>query len=49
MIGVSLVMKGLWRKLGVYNVEEFDLDLFMEELNKWGLLWKESFDLILVK
>ncbi|MBB5148320.1 MULTISPECIES: saccharopine dehydrogenase family protein [Ureibacillus] len=44
MIGASLVIKGLWKKPGVWNVEEFDPDPFMEELNKWGLPWKESFD-----
>lgn len=49
MIGASLVMKGLWKKPGVYNVEEFDPDPFMEELNKWGLPWKESFDPTLVE
>lgn len=49
MIGASLVMKGLWKKPGVYNVEEFDPDPFMEELNKWGLPWKEDFAPTLVK
>ncbi|MCE5220833.1 MAG: saccharopine dehydrogenase family protein [Clostridium sp.] len=49
MIGASLVMKGLWKKPGVYNVEEFDPDPFMEELNKWGLPWKEDFSPTLVK
>ncbi|NLM75969.1 MAG: saccharopine dehydrogenase family protein [Clostridiaceae bacterium] len=44
MIGASLVLKGLWKKPGVYNVEEFDPDPFMEALNKFGLPWKESFD-----
>lgn len=44
MIGASLVIKGLWKKPGVWNVEEFDPDPFMEELNKWGLPWKESFE-----
>jgi len=44
MIGASLVIKGLWKKPGVWNVEEFDPDPFMEELNKWGLPWKESFN-----
>lgn len=43
MIGAALVLKGLWKKPGVYNVEEFDPDPFMEELNIWGLPWKESF------
>ena len=49
MIGASLVMKGLWKKPGVYNIEEFDPDPFMDELNKWGLPWKEDFAPTLVK
>ncbi|AOR23056.1 saccharopine dehydrogenase family protein [Clostridium taeniosporum] len=49
MIGASLIMKGLWKKPGVYNVEEFDPDPFMDELNKWGLPWKEDFNPTLVK
>ena len=44
MIGAEMVMTGKWQKPGVYNIEEFDPDPFMEELNKWGLPWKESFD-----
>ena len=44
MIGAMLVMQGVWRKPGVYNVEEFDPDPFMDALNKWGLPWKENFD-----
>lgn len=43
MIGAMLLMKGEWKKPGVYNVEEFNPDPFMEALNKWGLPWKESF------
>lgn len=43
MIGASLVMQGVWRKPGVYNVEEFDPDPFMDALNKFGLPWQESF------
>ena len=31
-----LVMNGTWRKPGVYNMEEFDPDPFMDALNKWG-------------
>ena len=44
MIGAMMVMTGKWQKPGVYNVEEFDPDPFMDALNKWGLPWKESFD-----
>jgi saccharopine dehydrogenase (NAD+, L-lysine-forming) len=29
---------------GVWNVEEFDPDPFMEQLNKQGLPWHEVFD-----
>lgn len=43
MIGAMMVMTGKWFKPGVYNVEEFDPDPFMDALNKWGLPWKESF------
>ena len=42
MIGAMLVMNGQWKKPGVYNVEEFDPDPFMDALNKWGLPWKIS-------
>ena len=44
MIGAMLVMNGTWRKPGVFNIEEFDPDPFMEALNKWGLPWKETFE-----
>ena len=44
MIGAMLVMTGKWQRPGVYNVEEFDPDPFMDALNQWGLPWKESFD-----
>ncbi|HSK68949.1 MAG TPA: saccharopine dehydrogenase family protein [Candidatus Limnocylindria bacterium] len=44
MIGAMLVMTGVWNKPGVWNVEEFDPDPFMDALNKWGLPWQEDFD-----
>ena len=40
MIGAMMLMTGKWDKPGVYNVEEFDPDPFMDALNKWGLPWK---------
>ena len=43
MIGAMLLMKGIWKKPGVYNVEEFDPDPFMEALNENGLPWQENF------
>ncbi len=48
MIGAMMIMKGYWKKRGVYNIEEFDPDPFMEALNKWGLPWKEDFSPALV-
>ena len=42
MIGAMMIMKGLWKKPGVYNVEEFDPDPFMDALNKYGLPWQED-------
>ncbi|MCM1023918.1 MAG: saccharopine dehydrogenase family protein [Prevotella sp.] len=44
MIGAMMILTGNWKKAGVWNIEEFDPDPFMEALNKWGLPWKESFD-----
>lgn len=44
MIGTMLVMTGKWKKPGVFNMEQFDPDPFMEALNRWGLPWQESFD-----
>ncbi|MBK5194591.1 MAG: saccharopine dehydrogenase family protein [Proteiniphilum sp.] len=43
-IGAIMFMKGLWNKPGVFNVEEFDPDPFMEQLNQQGLPWHELFD-----
>lgn len=44
MIGAMMYLKGLWKKPGVFNVEEFDPDPFMKELGKWGLPWEEEFN-----
>ena len=39
MIGASLILDKSWRKPGVWNMEQFDPDPFMERLNKYGLPW----------
>ena len=44
MIGAMMYLKGLWKRPGVWNVEEFDPDPFMAELNKQGLPWHEIFN-----
>ena len=43
MIGAMLVMNGTWKGAGIYNIEQFDPDPFMDALNRWGLPWQESF------
>jgi len=44
VIGARMFAEKLWRKPGVYNVEEFDPDPFMALLGKQGLPWKEIFN-----
>ncbi len=41
MIGAMMYLKGIWKKPGVFNVEEFNPDPFMEQLNIHGLPWHE--------
>lgn len=43
-VGAMMFMQGLWKKQGVFNVEEFDPDPFLSELAKQGLPWTELFD-----
>ena len=40
MIGAKLMLEKVWYKEGVHNMEEFDPDPFMNELNKQGLPWQ---------
>ena len=44
MIGAMMFLQGKWKKAGVFNVEEFNPDPFMEQLNKQGLPWNELHD-----
>lgn len=48
MIGAMMILKGLWNKPGVHNIEEFDPDPFMAALNEFGLPWTESFSPVLL-
>jgi len=41
MIGAKMMLTGKWMKSGVFNMEQFDPDPFMEDLNIYGLPWKE--------
>ncbi len=40
MIGAQMILKDLWKKPGVWNMEQCDPDPFMDELNKRGLTWQ---------
>ena len=39
MIGTAMVASGTWKGAGVFNVEEFDPDPYMDALNQYGLPW----------
>ncbi len=43
MIGAMMILTGKWQGAGVFNVEEFDPDPFMEQLNRCGLPWIETY------
>jgi len=39
MIGALMVVTGKWQGNGVFNMEQFDPDPFMDALNRYGLPW----------
>ncbi|HOK40629.1 MAG TPA: saccharopine dehydrogenase family protein [bacterium] len=43
MIGAMLILQKIWHGKGVFNVEEFDPDPFIERMNKYGLPVEEKF------
>ena len=49
MCGAMMLLNGKWNKAGVFNVEEFDPDPFLDALEKYGLPKKESRDPVLVE
>lgn len=40
MIGAKMILEGKWKKPGVWNMEQYDPDPFMDDLNKYGLPWQ---------
>jgi saccharopine dehydrogenase (NAD+, L-lysine-forming) len=40
MIGAKMMLEGKWHEKGVWNMEQFDPDPFMDDLNAYGLPWK---------
>lgn len=45
MVGAMMILKGEWSGKGVFNVEEFNPDPFLQQLAKDGLPWHEEFDI----
>ena len=48
VIGAMMMLTGKWTKPGVYTVEEFDPDPYMDALNTCGLPWQVQDDPALV-
>ncbi len=48
MCGALMLLTKKWDKAGVYTVEEFDPDPYIEALGKYGLPHQESFEPVLV-
>ncbi|MCL1920090.1 MAG: saccharopine dehydrogenase family protein [Kiritimatiellaeota bacterium] len=40
MIGAKMMLTGKWSGAGVFNMEQFDPDPFMDALTRYGLPWK---------
>jgi saccharopine dehydrogenase (NAD+, L-lysine-forming) len=40
MIGAALLVQGVWSGAGVFNIEQFDPDPYMDMLNRHGLPWQ---------
>ena len=40
-LGAKMMILGKWKGSGVFNVEDFDPDPFLEDLGKNGLVWHE--------
>ncbi len=42
-LGAKMILSGQWSGKGVFNMEQFDPDPFMQEIGAWGLPWVETF------
>ena len=42
MCGALMLLSGKWKKAGVYTVEEFDPDPFLDALDRYGLPRSEN-------
>jgi saccharopine dehydrogenase (NAD+, L-lysine-forming) len=43
MLGAKLMLTGIWKGEGVFNMEQLDPDPFMEQIGRYGLPWTEVF------
>lgn len=43
MLGAKLMLTGVWKGKGVFNMEQLDPDPFMEQIGRYGLPWTEIF------
>lgn len=41
MVGAMMIMTGTWQGKGVFNVEQFNPDPFLDKLSQYGLPWHE--------
>ena len=41
MIGAKMMLEGKWNQPGVWNMEQYDPDPFMADLNRYGLPWQD--------
>ena len=48
MCGALMLLTGKWDKAGVYTVEEFDPDPYLDALSKYGLPFSETFSPVTV-
>jgi saccharopine dehydrogenase (NAD+, L-lysine-forming) len=39
MIGAKMILQGIWKQPGVWNMEQLDPDAFMADMNEYGLPW----------
>ena len=39
MIGAKMILQKKWFEAGVWNMEHFDPDPFMQDLDSFGLSW----------
>ena len=42
-VGAAMMLQGHWRSQGVFNMEQFDPDPFLDLVAQWGLPWIETF------